>query len=181
MSLYLLPPWLCQKCSKKIGLLFKWTATYHLRLCLSAYSGSNRTNAKETLKKYSQKEKVRFDLKIPPCHSVALWRECGLEAHRPGIKLEFVFKSLDRSCVRLLLPGRALVEDWSRIGWALASHQQIFDDLMKTWFVIIICNIVVGHWSGSLNLLWQGLRSTIHFYFTASSKFWRLVGCLKSR
>ena len=27
----------------------------------------------------------------------------------------------------------------------------------------------------------QGLRSTIHFYFTASSKFWRLVGCLKSR
>ena len=29
--------------------------------------------------------------------------------------------------------------------------------------------------------VWQGLRSTIHFYFTASSKFWRLVGCLESR
>ena len=30
-------------------------------------------------------------------------------------------------------------------------------------------------------MIWQGLRSTIHFYFTASSKFWRLEGCLKSR
>ena len=34
---------------------------------------------------------------------------------------------------------------------------------------------------GQNELIWQGLRSTIHFYFTASSKFWRLVGCLKFR
>ena len=33
----------------------------------------------------------------------------------------------------------------------------------------------------SKSYIGQGLRSTIHFYFTASSKIWRLVGCLESR
>ena len=39
------------RCAKKLGSFSNdhlFTTTYHLRLCLSAYSGSKRTNAKET-------------------------------------------------------------------------------------------------------------------------------------
>ena len=71
------------------------------------------------------------------------------------------------------LPPRVLPKElitcspnlWVVSSQSPAVRTQPYSSLCKSWNIIV----------------WQGLRSTIHFYFTASSKFWRLVGCLESR
>ena len=67
--------------------------------------------------KYMYEEKKWKPCINSPCHSAALWRECGSGAPQPGIKLESLLKSSDRSCVADFYitkssPSRRLEQDW---------------------------------------------------------------------